>query len=880
MYNNSKVAKAIRLAMMFGAAATASVSTSAFSAEESAEVEVERIEVTGSRIKRADFEGSTPVSVITASEITASGFDNIADVIRNSSFNTLGSYREQSGSSFGGAALVNLRGLGSERTAVLVNGRRVPGSAFTGSSAVDISTIPMAAVHSIEILTDSASAVYGADAIGGVINIVMKKDFDGTILEYNTEIPDRDGGGRDSFKFTSGTSNDKGSVLFSLEYNDKTAIADRDRHYSSLGFLSDAPIPTDGVDLVGANGGGNSGFAPDFSSAFSVGDCDESFYLPVLDPFGVPGTGCGYIYSDISYQTMNVERYSTFLTARRQLNDDHEVYFENRISKIETAGRFAPAIGGFSVGADAPINPVGEDFVLYHRFVAHGPRDTKTTGTELDLVAGLEGNLEASTGFDIDYDISMRKYSYDASELGQNYVLQSNIEALVASGKYNYLDPLSQDEDHLAAVASSKATLHRDLSNETKAFYLNLSGELGFELNGGTVQWAGGLEHSEEEYTDIYDSYREAENVLGSAGNSAYGERERDAVYAEFLFPVTEDLEINFAIRYDDYSDFGSEVSPSVSASYQLLDWFKVRASYGQGFKAPNLTDLYSRPSQSFEGLVDTTRCNALGIAVEACGKSQQETFTAGNLELAAETSESYNVGFVIDPIDNLLVTLDYYSVELDQVVSQLEFPDVFVLEQAGTLPDGVIVNRAPTVDGIPGAITRCVTLSYPECGLINPVANLASRTVEGLDINIEYTVETEFGDISPRLSWSHIATYEDIMLGNLFDQPGTEGYPENRANFGLAWNINDFSINYAYQWISETEADSGGKFESWTNHTINAIWTGYEGVEVSVGIRNITDEDPSIDTVGGWTSSTSSTSMDLYSIDGRVYTAGFKLTF
>jgi len=880
MYNNSKIAKAIRLAMMFGAAATTLVSTSAFSIEEIAEEEIERIEVTGSRIKRSDFESSTPVSVITASDIKASGFDSIADVIRHSSFNTLGSYRERSGTTFGGAALVNLRGLGSERTAVLINGRRVPGSALTGSSAVDISTIPMAAVHSIEILTDSASAVYGADAIGGVINIIMKKDFDGTVLEYNTEIPDRDGGGRDSFKFTSGTSNNKSSVLFSLEYSDKKAIADRDRDYSSLGFLGDAPIPTDGVDVVGANGGGNSGFAPDYSSAFSVGNCDESFYLPVLDPFGVPGTGCGYIYSDISYQTMNIERYSTFLTARRQLSGSHEVYFENRISKIETSGRFAPTIGGLFVGEDAPINPAGEDFILYHRFVAHGPRDSKTNATELDLVAGLEGNLEELIDFDIDYDISVRKYSYDASEIGKNYVLQSNIEFLVAEGEYNYLDPLSQGTEHLSAIASSKATLHRELVNETKAFYLNLNGDTGLELSGGTVQWAAGFEHLEEEYKDVYDSFREAENVIGSAGNSAFGGRERDALYAEFLFPALESLEINFAIRYDDYSDFGSEISPSISASYQVLDWLKLRASWGEGFKAPNLTDLYAKPAQSSEGIIDTTRCNAQGITVGDCTSIQQETFTAGNEELSAETSESFNIGFVIYPIENLLVTLDYYSVKLDQVVEKLEFSDVFILEQTGILPAGVVVNRAPNVDGIPGVITRCVTLKYPDCGLINPVANLASRTVEGLDVNIEYTIETDFGDISPKLSWSHIATYEDALLSTVFDQPGTEGFPENRVNFNLGWDISDFSINYAYQWISETDADSGGKFEAWTNHTINAIWTGYDGVEVSFGIRNLTDEDPSIDTVAGWTPGTLSTSLDLYSVDGRVFTAGFKLVF
>lgn len=857
-------------------ALTSGVAFNTYAAEDSSAKEVERIEITGSRIKRSDLETATPVTVITAESIKEQGFDTVADVLRNTSFNTLGSYREQSGSSFGGAALVNLRGLGEDRTAVLINGRRVPGNAFTGTSAVDINTIPMSAVESIQILTDSASAVYGADAIGGVINIIMKQNFDGTIVEYNTDKPSQEGGDRESFKITTGSSNDNSSVLFSFEYSKKDHIADSDRPYTGLN-ITGTGTPRDGVDVTGANGGGNSGFNFEFTEAFSVGDCDASFYLPVLDPFGVPGTGCGYIFSDISYNTMDVERYSTFLDARRNLNDNHEVYFESRISKVETAGRFAPAIGGFAVAGDAPINPVGEAFLLYHRFVAHGPRDDSSTATEMDAVLGFNGAIGNT---DIEYDVSIRKYNYNAREIGNNYVLQSNIEALVANGGYNYLNPLSEDPDHLAAIAASKATLSRDLSNDTTSFLLALNGGLGIELGGGDILWSAGFEHAEEEYQDIYDSYREAQNVLGSAGNSAAGERTRSALFGELYLPVIEGLELNMAVRYDDYDDFGSEVSPSISASYVLTDWFKLRASYGQGFKAPNLTDLYAKPQQSFDGLVDTTRCRAQGVADADCPAGQQETYNAGNPELKAETSDSYNVGIILEPVENFLITADYYSVELENVVTQLEFKDVFELEQQNNLPAGVIVNRGATQNGVPGPITRCVVESYPNCGLINPVANLASRTVEGVDVKIQYLIETEIGDFRPDLQWSHIATYEEEILGVVFDQPGTQGYPTNRANFNFLYEYGDLRVNYMYQWIDETDSDTGGKFPAWDTHSINAIYTAMEGLDLTFGVRNLTDEDPSIDTVGGWVQDSAATSRDLYSLDGRVYSFGIKYSF
>ncbi|NTS78799.1 TonB-dependent receptor [Catenovulum sp. SM1970] len=880
MQFQNKISKAVRLALVLGASSTAiAAAPQAFAAEKEVD-SVERISVTGSRIKRSDFEGSTPVTVISAGDIEALGFDNVADVLRNTSFNTFGSYRASSGSSYGGAALVNLRGLGSEYTAVLINGRRVPGNAFTGTSAVDINTIPMSAVESIQILTDSASAVYGADAIGGVINIIMKKDFDQTVLDFKMEAPDRDGGERESFSVVTGTSSEKSSVLFSFEYNKKDRISDSDRDYSGLQFLSDAPIPTDGVDVTGANGGGNSGFNFAFTEAYQIGECDESFYLKMLNPFNVPGEGCGYIYSDISVMTMDVDRYSTFLDARRKIGENHEIYFENRLSKVETFGRFAPAIGGFAVAADAPINPVGDAFLLYHRFVGHGPRDTFSDATEIDTVVGISGMFEGS---EIEYDFSLRKYKYTASELGQNYVLQSNVEAAVKDGSYNYIDPLSQDPDHLAAIASTKATLHRDLENDTTALQFTMNGGTGFDfgLGGDEIQWAAGAEYAEEQYQDIYDSYREAQNVLGSAGNSASGDRDRTAVYFESLIPVLENLEVNFAVRYDDYSDFDSEVSPSLSVSYAATDWLKIRASYGEGFKAPNLTNLYALPQESFEGVVDTTRCGAQGIADKDCPNAQVVTFDAGNPELQAETSTSYNLGLILEPVENFLVTLDYYEVELENVVDQLEFSDVFVLEQDGALPDGVVVNRAPTQNGVPGAIAQCFALKYPNCGILNPVANLASRDLAGADLKVQYTHETEYGNFSPELSWSHVATYDDVLLGKTFDRPGTEGYPENRANFNLNYEFDALRVSYQYQWIDETDATSGGKFKSWDQHSVNFIYSGLvEGLDISAGVRNLTDEDPSIDTEAGWTSSTSSTSMDLYPVDGRVFTFGAKFAF
>ena len=162
--------------------------------------------------------------------------------------------------------------------------------------------------------------------------------------------------------------------------------------------------------------------------------------------------------------------------------------------------------------------------------------------------------------------------------------------------------------------------------------------------------WAVGGEVAKEEYRDQYDSYREAGNVIGSAGNSAAGNRDRSALFAEVSLPILDNFELNGAVRWDDYSDFGSAVSPSVSARFEATDWLVLRASYNEGFKAPDLTNLYSNRSQSFNNVTDFVRCEAQGIAPAECPTFQVENFTGGNPELEAEEAESLNFESLYHP--------------------------------------------------------------------------------------------------------------------------------------------------------------------------------------------------------------------------------------
>ena len=855
---------------------------------------IEEVVVTGSRIQRAVSDAPSPITVINSEDLELSGFTNIADVLRNTTYNSFGSFRERSGTSFGQIALVDLRGMGPGRTAVLINGRRVPGNPFTGTSAVDINSIPLSAVERIEILTDSASAVYGSDALGGVINFIMKDDYEGAEVTVGGTRPSADGAESDTVQFLFGTAGDRGKVIASLEWFSRDAIFDKDRDYSAAQV--NGPSFS---DTVGVSVGGNTGFVPGFPfNPFPIGDCPTDLYAGVLtDPFGIPSNsglsngpseGCGFGYADISAQTGAIERYSSFIDASYEINDNLTVYLENRYSRIESFGRYAPAVGFFFVDEGQRLannlDPIlngrffdaadtdgsgalepGEGFFAFHRFVGHGPRDDDTNRDELDTVFGIEGTL-----FDdnVTFDAFVRHYFYAADELGNTYVLDSVIRDLAASGAYDVVNPASPS--NAAAVTLSSADTFRDILTEFDQAAFSLTGSFG-ELDGGSIGWAVGAETAKETYEDLYDSYREAGNVIGTAGNSASGDRKRSAVFGEIALPVLDNLEINAAVRHDDYDDFGTNTSPSVSVRYEPFEWLVLRASYNEGFKAPDLTSLYQSRSQSFNNVTDFPRCEALGTAPVDCPTFQVENFTGGNPELGAEEAESTNFGVIITPIEGLQASFDFFTLDTTDRSTQLSLQRLLTLQQQGSLPSGTAVNRGPTVDGVPGTIIS----------IDNVFANAASLDIEGWDMRVEYDADTPIGLFYGRLEWSHMESYEfQAEPGGAFsDFMDEAGYPEDRVNMNLRLTQDNWTVNYTMNYIS---SHGDGELQDYGSYNTHDILVEFrtpflEGLSISLGVLNLTDEEPVLDSIGGYDDGITGV---LYDLAGRRTVGRLKYTF
>ena len=873
MFERNKLSVAVKAALSASALGIASTALPVWAEEAEEETAVvEEMVVTGSRIKRAVDDEATPVTVIDAGDLQVSGYNSVADVLRNTTYNSFGSFRERSGSSFGQIALVDLRGLGAGRSAVLINGRRVPGNPFTGSSAVDLNSIPLSAVERIEILTDSASAVYGADAIGGVINFIMRDDYSGAEVQVGMTRPEATGADSQQIKGLFGAASDRGRVIASFEFFERDAIFDGDRDYSSVQVNG-----TSFGDTVGISVGGNTGFPGNFSTAYPIGDCDPAVYAGIFTtPFGIPGEGCGFGYADISAQTGSVERYSTFVDASYQITDDVNIYAENRYSRINSFGRYAPAVGFFFVDETARIanglTPVdganGAPFFAFHRFVAHGPRDDNAKRDEFDMALGIEGELADGR---ITFDAFARHYYYSATEEGNTYIVQSILEDLAASGAYDVLDPLSPA--NADAVLASSATLTRDLDTKFNQVGASFSG-FAFDLPGGPIGWAAGAEWAEEKYNDNYDRQREAGNIIGSAGNSAAGDRSRKAAYGELLVPVMEGLEIGGAIRWDDYSDFGSAVTPSAHVRFNptAVDWLVLRASYNEGFKAPDLTNLYSKLSQSFNDVTDFPQCESQGVAPADCPTFQVENFAGGNRDLQAENSEAFNFGAVVTPpfLDGMSVSVDYFEVDTTDRATQLRLGQLVQFAAEGALPPGTdVVRGAP---GPEGGLGRLVSIT-------NVITNAAALNIAGLDMRAQYNQDFDIGTVDARLEWSHFITYDfqNSADESITDFMNEAGYPENRVNASVRLIRDSFTVNYALNYIGGHGDGELEDYGAYTTHDITFEYRTDWNVDLTVGVVNFTDEKPIIDGIGGYNDTITG---QLYDLAGRRYFARLQYNF
>lgn len=824
MLNTKQLSGAIRYALFAGAASVLAAPAFAQEQQEEETQTLDRVEVTGSRISRAQIEGALPVTVIDRAQIEASGETSVADLLRGSTFNSFGSFRPQSGSSAQGVAQVSLRGLGSGRTLVLIDGRRLPASPFTGQGA-DLNTIPLGAIERIEILSDGASAVYGSDAIGGVVNIITRKDYSGAELAYSLSDPTLQGGETEAMSAVVGIAGERGNLVAGYSQNMRGIIFTRERPWGT----------TLGVSTFGNNYRLQSRTTGRPTGAF----IRFPGFACNTDGFWVTSTNtCSFDFNSVAAEEAKVNTNGTFARGAYDINDDWRMDFALTSSRSKSFGRYAATPGEVFVPEGSPNDPVPGDGLgvfVRHRFLAAGNRDTTQDVRTDDIFLGVKGTVG-----DIGLDFGVRRNEAQAYELGRGYIVRALAERFIASGAYNLRNPLGNDP---LVVSSITATIGRDAFYIIDEAFGNAQFDL-FELAGGTSSAVIGYEWRREKYQDVYDSLQEGGQIEGSAGNSAGGGRQVNSMYFEALFPVIDSVELSAAARYDRYSDYGNDFSPKLSVRWQPLDTLTLRASIGEGFRAPTLDLVTQREAFSAEPVNDLRTCQAFGggaLCNNPATQVQIDAFSIANPRLGSETSRQWSLGAVWDATDWLNIKADYYNIEIKDAIGAIGAQDIVDRNNGADprpIPPGLSITRDPAT----GAITRLVF------GFVN------EGTVSTDGIDLEINTDFDFGDwggLRNRLFYSWVNSYEIDDGLDVTEFIDFRGQPQSRANLETTYSISDFEFGWNVEYIAKQDAGTVDT-PSWIVHDLTATWKAPWNGRLSVGVLNVENELPVLQSFDG----------------------------
>lgn len=794
---------------------------------------IERIEVTGSRIKRSDMEGPSPVQSIGRDDIENMGYDNLQQLLErmpvagNGTFSTRGNNQD---STANGSAAVSLRGLGADATLVLINGRRVSVSAFAEgitNSFVDINSIPVSAIERIDILKDGASAIYGSDAVAGVVNVILKKDIEGVELNLGYGGTDGPNYEETTASLVWGTSSEKSSASIIIDYFKNTSLSSNEM--GSLGTANQAPYG--GEDFRSSRG---------FPGYFYV---DE---VKTIDPDcpadkATASGSCLFDYGPYGYISPASERIGAISQFEYRFDNAITSFLEMAIQHNSSVAAGAPTPldedAGLTVPASHPNNPFGEDIAIgRYRTVDAGARQWDIESDTLRLVAGLRGEIN-----DWSWEAAVQKGRSKSMQTGdrtQGWVRTDFLQQEIDAGSYNPFGGTFNDPEVIDRITTS---LVRRGESHMTSFDANITGEA-FDFGDGVVMMAAGIEYREEDVNDIPDDQFQRGLIFGTESVSASAEREQYAAYVEFSIPVSDSLELQLAGRYDDYSDFGNTTNPKIAFRWAPSDEITVRASWAQGFRAPSLAQIGLGPSQKSQFFVDTQRCEQTGLDCQALDYNIE---FSGNPDLEAEESESWNIGFIWAPEADFGISVDIWSITQDNKIDEEEFGPIYAAECGNQ--NSTICVRLPATGGASLGTIQKVHSTFK---------NLSSQEVSGIDISGNYNHSLDdLGLLKFNLEWAYQDKFEKD--GRVYT--GEYGYPEHRWIFSTNWEIGQFNTNINISYVGEFEDtpdidfDGNLDFDSNTSRMVDSqilvdLQTSYhvtEFTKVSLGVNNLLDEEP-----------------------------------
>jgi iron complex outermembrane receptor protein len=851
---------------------------------------IQRVEITGSSIKRIAKEGALPVQVITFDDLQKQGINNAEELMLTLASNGTGANNSTSSNNVfgadadrlaGGASFASLRGLGANSTLVLLNGRRVATYGKSGN-AVDLNSIPMAAIARIEVLKDGASAIYGTDAVGGVINFILKTDYQGLEASATGTATQAGGGGTRRVSVLGGKGNletDGYNFMGTASFTKNQELDSHQRSFAN-GFQPARGLSPDTTGTPAANQLTGAGSA--LGTSFTMpGDTNKYLQAGLLSLQGkcdsVPGMSqyqtnlwpdvtsplrskysCAYDYGADYVMRSPMEQTNVLGRASFKLDADTKVFVEamgshsdvtsiltpTQISASLAAGNAYPVGGAYYQDLSSFISTYDKTKPILYKWRAN-PLGNRTQNNTTDSARVLLGVVGSVHNWDYKVGLSQAQ-SKTKTKLLDGYAWTTPFYQVLGSGIVNVFSAAPQTQQAMDAIAKTKyAGDFQHGKTQLTQVDGNISGEL-YQLPAGALSMATGFDMRRESYTFGQDV--DATQILLSPGNAGLSKASRDimAVYAEMIVPVTKDLELQLAVRRDDYSVVGATTNPKVAFRYQPASWLLFRGSANKGFLAPSFTQLYSGAldQQLASGVVDTVGCAQHPNDPAFCAPEKLNYKSGGNQNLRPETSKQGTLGVVVEPFKGFSASLDYWAINMkDRILNR---SPLIVLANPVALAGNIKRGADGTIDYIQagwinasGAKTRGADLGLRGNGSLGGYKWNAAldgtwtqsykfAEIEGQPYK-EYVGQFFTRDLF--LRWKHNATLNvargdwSVMLSNNF----STGYKDQLPDAGKMAPPPGFNP----------------KVSSYTTFGLSSTYTGFKNTSVTAGITNLFDRDP-----------------------------------
>ncbi len=908
MKNRNLLAESVRRALWLGVAGTSMLGANAFAQETAKDTKtLESVQVTGSRIARTESEGASPVFKIDKASIEKTGALTIGDFLQEIP-SIAGAATNPSVNNGGGdgAATVSLRGLGDQRTLILINGRRI--------ATTDVNSIPISMVQSVEVLKDGASVVYGSDAVGGVVNFILKKNFDGVETNVSYGVSSRGDGDRVGWNATAGFDGDRGNLIITANYNDQKEVRAADRDFSfyalSLGSTSSTGV------VRGGSSRGLTGryFINNSPALVTLYGCNSVTLIPGASGANQSDFRCFNFGRDsFNYQAVGnleltpSERSGLFVTGNYDITDNVNAYVDVFTNRTRSAAQIAPlpfdGLGdGVALSRFSQYNPWGvqiDDIRL--RLSRLGNRRYEYSTNVNQINTGLKGAFgdtswtwDATLGYG-KIDQEFKNFGYIdyvalAAALGPsqggicytNGTFTTPIPGCIPInfvGEFNPNNAAGQVQ--LAALDKISVDLNNSRVQTQKSFQANFAGDL-FAMGAGNVQAAFGFEYRKLAFdlsvpsAQIFDptllSCGVSQEICSSDTHGSYNVKE---VYGEARIPFTEKFSVEIGTRWSDYSTFGSTVNSKIGFEFRPFEQLLLRGTYAEVFRAPTITNLFGGLAVTNPTFKDP--CSGFTGVNPACvgttytqSDSQTTAVLGGTSTLKPESGEVITLGLVYEPswLDGFSTTIDLWSTKLDDAIGQLGTQNILNACFGST-----VANPSPV----------CSLITRRADGSIRFITdrdeNVGVYDTSGIDIGFKYHFDTPMGNFRLSLDSTYLDKFDvELQYKGAFVQDqqnagsflssangGLGNYSKWRALGNVSWSKGIWDASWTLRYIDgftvgSTALDGtcanlglqqgspGCQFSipSYTYHNVQAGVKFLDGkIKLRVGVDNLTDKVP-----------------------------------